>query len=55
MDEKMRIRLLLSQRNEITEHFIYKKLASLSKNKNNREVLNKIAEMEHINHQFFLF
>lgn len=52
MDEKMRIRLLLSQRNEITEHFIYKKLASLSKNKNNREVLNKIAEEEKSHYEF---
>lgn len=52
MDEQLKTKLLVAQRNEITEHFIYKKLARLSKNENNREVLNRIAEEEKIHYEF---
>jgi len=38
--------LLKSQRNEITEHHIYKRLASSIKDKNNASVLNRIADEE---------
>ncbi len=38
--------LLAAQRNEITEHFIYKKLAKSTKNRHNRDTLNRIADDE---------
>lgn len=45
--EKQTIQILLkSQLNEITEHHIYKKLASIEKNNDNRKILEKIAEDE---------
>jgi VIT1/CCC1 family predicted Fe2+/Mn2+ transporter len=46
MEKKLLIKILDAQRNEITEHFIYKKLAASVKEKNNRDILNKIAEDE---------
>jgi len=38
--------VLRAQKNEITEYFIYKKLAKSTKNQHNREVLEKIAQEE---------
>lgn len=46
--EKVRKRILLSQKNEITEYHIYKKLAKKT-NGENRKILLKIAE-EELNH-----
>ncbi len=46
--ENVKKRLLLSQKNEITEYYIYKKLAGKADDKN-REVLLKISEDE-LNH-----
>jgi len=42
-------RLLVFQRNEITEHHIYKRLASFTKSPENQEILNRIAadELKH--------
>jgi VIT1/CCC1 family predicted Fe2+/Mn2+ transporter len=37
---------LTFQRNEISEHFIYKKLSRLTRDKHNREILKKISEDE---------
>ncbi len=49
MPELLKNRLLKSQRNEITEHFIYKKLANSEKKHANKKVLLKISkeELEH--------
>lgn len=51
MDDKTRQKILSFQKNEITEHFIYLKLASIEKNFHNRDVLEKIAadELKHYN------
>jgi len=42
----LRQHLLVFQRNEITEHHIYKRLAKTIKSPENREILEKIAEDE---------
>lgn len=49
--EKDKIRL--AQRTELTEHFIYRKLAALQKDEKNRRVFNKIAEEELEHHDFW--
>ena len=36
--------LLIMQRGEITEHYIYKKIAAAQKDPHNREVVNRIAQ-----------
>jgi rubrerythrin len=43
--------ILTAQKNEITEHFIYEKLAQSIKEPNNRKVLKRILsdEMKHYN------
>jgi len=46
MDEKLRNPLLTAQKNEITEHFIYLKLAKTIKDPHNQEVLEAIANDE---------
>jgi rubrerythrin len=46
MNSKTLKLLLKSQRNEISEHHIYKKLAAIEKNAQNRSVLEKIADDE---------
>ena len=51
MHEKKR-RLLQAQRLELTEHILYRKLASAAHGKNKR-VLQEIAEMEHHHYDFF--
>lgn len=50
MDKETKNKILAFQRNEITEHFIYRKLAEESKDKN-AEVLRRIAddELSHYN------
>ena len=45
--------LLIAQRNEITEHFIYKKLARSEKSAHNRKILNTIAEDELRHYEFW--
>ena len=49
MDEK----ILQQQQNEITEHQIYKKLASLAKDKHNRDILLKISREEKAHYDFW--
>ena len=46
LDAKTRAMLLRSQRNEITEHHIYKKMAGSVKGAHNKKVLTRIAEDE---------
>ena len=46
LDRKTRETILAFQRNEITEHFIYQKLAGLEKNEHNKKILQKISEDE---------
>jgi VIT1/CCC1 family predicted Fe2+/Mn2+ transporter len=45
-DEKVKKKILEFQKNEITEHFIYKKLAGQVKDPNNKDVLKRIADEE---------
>jgi VIT1/CCC1 family predicted Fe2+/Mn2+ transporter len=51
LDERTRKLILTSQKNEITEHEIYKKLARSTKNAQNRSVLQRISddELKHYN------
>jgi vacuolar iron transporter family protein len=44
--ESVEKRVLAAQRSEITEHFIYKKLAEATKNSGNKELLRHISEDE---------
>jgi VIT1/CCC1 family predicted Fe2+/Mn2+ transporter len=46
LDTATRSKILAFQKNEITEHFIYKKLSSLEKSGHNREVLAGISDDE---------
>lgn len=46
IDKKIREKIIEYQRNEITEHYIYKRLAKRIRDTKNREVLEKIAEEE---------
>ncbi|HNX67384.1 MAG TPA: VIT1/CCC1 transporter family protein [Bacteroidales bacterium] len=46
MDKKLQAVALASQKNEITEHYIYIRLAERCKDKNNAEVLRSIGESE---------
>ena len=46
-------KLLEAQKNEITEYFIYRKIADRQKNKANREILLKIAEEEKSHYDYF--
>lgn len=51
MDLELKKSLLQFQKNEITEHFIYKKLARIEKSEHNKDVLRKISkdELRHYN------
>ena len=49
MDKK----ILQQQQNEITEHQIYKELASLAKDKHNRDILLKISREEKAHYDFW--
>lgn len=46
MNDEIRRNILSFQKNEITEHFIYLKLAAIEKNTKNKEVLEKVASDE---------
>jgi VIT1/CCC1 family predicted Fe2+/Mn2+ transporter len=46
IDQELRDQLLVYQRNEITEHHIYKRLAATIKSSENRRILEKIADDE---------
>jgi rubrerythrin len=51
LDEKTEKLLLNSQKNEITEHIIYEKLAQSTKDSKNRKILQLISddELRHYN------
>jgi len=46
IDPELKIKVLIFQKNEITEHFIYEKLSSFQKSKHNQEVLKSISDDE---------
>jgi len=46
LDQKIKNKLLAAQRNEITEHFIYRKLSQSIKDAHNRGVLKQISDDE---------
>ena len=52
ISESTRARILLAQRNEITEHHIYKKLSLAVKDKSNGDVLARIASDEKSHYEF---
>ncbi|MDD5614179.1 MAG: VIT1/CCC1 transporter family protein [Candidatus Omnitrophica bacterium] len=52
-DNFLKQRILKAQRNEITEHVIYEKLAGYIKNKTNRDILKKISQDELRHFEFF--
>ncbi|MCH8903031.1 MAG: hypothetical protein IIA45_03855, partial [Bacteroidetes bacterium] len=51
LSESLKKRVLASQKSEITEHIIYKRLARRAKDPHNKEILNKISvdELAHFN------
>lgn len=51
MNDEIKRKILSFQKNELTEHFIYSKLALIEKNPKNKEVLQKVAsdELRHYN------
>jgi VIT1/CCC1 family predicted Fe2+/Mn2+ transporter len=51
LDEKTKRLIVISQKNEITEHIIYEKLAQSTKDSQNRKILQRISneELEHYN------
>ncbi len=53
MDTAMTARLVEAQRNEITEHHVYRRLAAREKNPANREVLERIAADERRHYDFW--
>jgi len=53
LDEETRKRLLIAQRNELTEHIIYEKLAQSTKDSHNKDVLRSIARDELKHHDFW--
>ncbi|MBN2373901.1 VIT1/CCC1 transporter family protein [bacterium] len=53
LDEGIKQKVLAFQTGELTEHIIYKRLAALSKDPHNRDVLMSIAEDELRHHEFW--
>jgi vacuolar iron transporter family protein len=53
LDEALKSKVLVAQKNEITEHFIYSKLASLSKNKSHADILARISRDELGHYEFW--
>lgn len=53
LNPELKEKVLIAQKNEITEHVIYKKLAAIIKDKNNSEVLERISEDELAHHDYF--
>lgn len=53
MDTREKKYALAAQRSELTEHYIYKELARRTRNKNNADVLNRIAEHEKKHAEFW--
>ena len=53
LDKKIHNKVLELQRNEITEHFIYSRLAISVKDKNNNSILSQISEDELVHYKFW--
>jgi VIT1/CCC1 family predicted Fe2+/Mn2+ transporter len=53
LDEALKNKVLFAQKNEITEHFIYSKLAALSKNKSHADILARISQDELGHYEFW--
>ncbi|OGY43901.1 MAG: rubrerythrin family protein [Candidatus Buchananbacteria bacterium RIFCSPHIGHO2_01_FULL_39_14] len=53
IDTKIKCLITQAQKNEITEHFVYEKLATATKDKKNFEVLHQIAHDELNHYQFW--
>ncbi len=53
LTQELKTKVLRAQRNELTEHIIYKKLASVIKNKEQNEILTKISKAELAHYEFF--
>jgi len=53
LDDKIKSQLIRAQKNEITEHVIYNKLAEIEKDKNNKKALRKISEEELEHYRFW--
>ncbi|MCM8778184.1 MAG: VIT1/CCC1 transporter family protein [Candidatus Omnitrophica bacterium] len=53
LNPDLKKKILKFQKNEITEHFVYKKLANLSKDKKNAETLTRISQEEIRHYEFF--
>ncbi|MFA6255308.1 MAG: VIT1/CCC1 transporter family protein [Patescibacteria group bacterium] len=53
LDQKITKQIIRAQKNEITEFYLYQKLASITKNSHNQEVLKKIAQEEKEHYNFW--
>ena len=53
LDKRLLKKVQTFQHNEITEYYIYKRLARQSKNSENRKVFNQIAEDEYKHYEFW--
>lgn len=53
MDDALRQRLIAAQRNELTEHHVYSRLAAREKDPHNRQVLHRIADDEKRHYEFW--
>jgi len=53
LDDKIRQKILIFQKNELTEHVIYRRLSALSRDPHNRDVLLRIAGDELGHHDFW--
>ena len=53
LDKKTRDIILTSQKNEITEHYIYSKLSQAVKDKQNKEILKQISDDEKRHYGFW--
>ena len=53
LDETIKTTILTAQKNEITEYFIYKKLARSTKDPHNKKILDEIAEDERKHYNFW--
>ena len=52
-DKKIKKKIVKAQKNELTEHFIYKKLASLMKDEKNKKILEDIGKEELKHYEIF--
>jgi len=53
LTQELKTKVLKAQRNELTEHIIYEKLASAIKNKEQSEILTRISKEELTHYEFF--